>query len=213
MTSWEEVDAERVRRGGAGVCGARRGQRLGGAKWATGGSDWQGIAVHEWKQRPSALDTAPAPRVSTTQTHLTNRQVGGNEVLLLINRRDVGLVGLLADDLLHNPTSPSESYETSKERDEHESERVSRAPPSQTIPSFVWSEAQGAKATYGDAIRVLLTNPLGLGLALVCSTVQSASQLVWPCCSLSEQRAGLVRSGCSEAKQNSSSTHRRGARP
>lgn len=58
--------------------------------------DW-GVRMSKMMVSTSSFSYASSKHPS--KTHLTNRQVGGDEVLLLINRRDVGLVGLLANDL------------------------------------------------------------------------------------------------------------------
>lgn len=74
---------------------------------------------------------------------LAHRQVGGDEVLLLVDGRDVALLHLLADDLFV---------------------AVSTAMPAVLMGGKGLSECM---ETYGNAIGVLLSDPLGFSLALL----------------------------------------------
>lgn len=68
-----------------------------------------------------------------------------------------------------------------------------RHPSARRFPSHSQQRRTERKGTYGDAIRVLLANPLGFGLALVCSRGSRVSYSSGgPCCSLSE-RAGVAQ--------------------
>lgn len=72
---------------------------------------------------------------------LSDGEIGRDEVLLLVDRGDVGLLNLLADDLL---SDLSATAIVSKSIDDHRG---------------CW--------TYGNAIGVLLADALGLSLALL----------------------------------------------
>lgn len=99
---------------------------------------------------------------------LTDGQVGGDEILLLIDGGDVGFLDLFADDL-----HIRDDGEWSVFSESDKSDKVVKTITTLGISERSKQAREGiremdeSKATYGNAIGVLGTNPLGFCLALL----------------------------------------------